>query len=396
MRLFGLLAAAFMGFSAQAQQAGGPPKRPPAVVTLAPAKLSALPFRIDALGSVQPVATVAVRSRVDAHVESIAIADGATVKVGDLLVKLDSRQIEAQLKQAQAQLARDKAQLEQNERDVARFSQLVASKSGTQVNYDNARTAVASTKAAIAGDEAVIENLKVQLSYYQLRAPISGRAGVFNQKVGNIVRALDNSATGVIVTINQMSPIYIAVSAPQRYLQDLRAAIAGEGALVEARPQGGQKWIAGKVSVIDNTIDPATGMIIVRAIFNNEDETLWPGQLCDLRVTLRQDQNLVVVPREAVQVGQRGSFVFVAEGGVAKSRNVELGREQDGLVVIQNGVKPGEQLVVGGASMLANDAAITVAPAAPATAESPKPDTAKPDTAKTDAAKPEAKSKGGA
>jgi membrane fusion protein, multidrug efflux system len=355
-----LVAFALLAAQAPSRAQEGPPKRPPVSVTTAKAELSSLPYRVDTIGSVQPIASVQLRTRVDAQIVSIDVPDGATVNKGDVLVRLDSRQIAAQLKQAQAQLARDQAQLEQNLRDVARYTELVDKKATPQINLDNAKTATLSTKAAIAGDEAAIENLKVQLSYYTLVAPISGKVGTFSLKAGNMARALDNSATGAFVTINQVSPIYVALSVPQRYLPDLRAAVAGPGAKALAKPQGLNRWIEGKVAVLDNAIDPATGMLVARAEFANKDEALWPGQLCDIRITLRSDDNLVTVPRAAVQIGQRGNYVFVVEGDKARLRLVKVGREQDGRTVIAEGLKPDETVVVDGANLLTDGS--TIAP----------------------------------
>lgn len=353
-----LVAMALHATPAAAQS--GPMARPAVSVTTAQAQSSDLPYRIDAIGSVQPIASVQLRSRVDAQIELVAVADGATVKAGDLLVKLNSRQVEAQLKQAQAQLARDEAQLEQNLRDVARYTELVAKKATPQLNLDNAQTATLATKAAIAGDKAAIENLKVQLSYYTLTAPITGKVGTFAMKAGNIVRAGDNTATGILVTINQIAPIYVTMSVPQRYLPDLRDAMAARGAEVRARPQGLKRWIDGKVAVLDNAIDPSTGMLVARAEFANADQALWPGQLCDLQVTLRTDRDLVTVPREAVQIGQKGSYVFVVDGEQVKLRTIVVGREQDGRMSIAEGVKPGETVAVGGANLLTDGAKIVV------------------------------------
>ena len=336
------------------------PVRPAITITTAQATQSALPYEINAIGSVQSIASIQIRSRVDAQVESIAVPDGATVRQGDVLVKLDSRQVIAQLKQAQAQLARDQAQLEQNSRDVQRYTELVEKKATPVLNLDNARTAALTTKAAIAGDEAAIENLKVQLTYYTLTAPVSGKVGTFSLRAGNMVRAADNTATGVIVTINQISPIYVALSVPQRYLPDLRAAMAKTGATVKAKPQGLDRWIDGKISVFDNAIDPGTGMLVARAEFANADESLWPGQLCDLKVLLRIDENLVTVPREAVQIGQKGNYVFVVNGETVALRTVKTAREQVGRTVIEDGVKPGETVVVEGANLLKDGARITV------------------------------------
>ncbi|MDE2362116.1 MAG: efflux RND transporter periplasmic adaptor subunit [Hyphomicrobiales bacterium] len=369
MRSFVLLSARVLpalviAATASLAQAEGPPTTPPArpaiSVTTAPVKLSSLPYQIDSIGSVQPVAAVQLRTRVDAQIEKIAVADGATVKQGDLLVKLDSRQISAQLKQAEAQLARDQAQLEQNLRDVARYAALVEKRATPQINLDNAKTATLTTKAAIAGDEAAIDNLKVQLTYYALTAPISGKVGTFSLKAGNMARAGDNTPTGVLVTLNQVAPIYVAFSVPQRYLPELRASMKTGGALVQARPQGLNRWIDGKVAVLDNTIDPSTGMLVARAEFANADEALWPGQLCDLRVQFRVDDNLVTVPREAVQIGQKGSYVFVVDGGVAKLRPVKTSRVQAGLAIIEAGTSPGETVVVEGANLLTDGAPIMV------------------------------------
>jgi len=355
--------AAILSSVAAAQEA--PVRRPPISVTVTQAAVSSLPYEIEAIGSVQSIASIQLRSRVDAQVDTIAVGDGATVKQGDVLVKLDSRQVTAQLRQAQAQLARDQAQLEQNMRDVARYTELVEKKSTPILNLDNAKTASLSTKAQIAGDEAAIENLKVQLSYYTLTAPVSGKVGTFALRPGNMVRANDNTPTGVIVTINQISPIYVALSVPQRYLPDLRLAMKGTGATAAAKPQGQSAWIEGKMAVLDNTIDPATGMLVARAEFANKDEALWPGQLCDVRVRLRVDDNLTTVPRESVQVGQKGNYVFVADGDKVSLRPIKAGREQGGRTVVLEGVKPGETIVVEGANLLRDGANIAVRPPTP-------------------------------
>jgi len=338
------------------------PRRPPISVTVAQAATSTLPYEIEAIGSVQAIASIQMRSRVDAQVEAIVVPDGATVRQGDVLVKLDSRQVSAQLKQAQAQLARDQAQLEQNMRDVGRYSELVEKKATPQLNLDNAKTATLATKALIAGDEAAIENLKVQLSYYTITSPVSGKVGTFSLRAGNMVRANDNTPTGVLVTINQISPIYVALAIPQRYLPDLRDAMKGAGAMVSAKPQGLPRWIEGKIAVLDNTIDPATGMLVARAEFANKDEALWPGQLCDVKVRLRVDADLTTVPRESVQVGQKGNYVFVADGDKVALRPIKAGREQGGRTVVLEGLKPGETVVVEGANLLRDGANIAIRP----------------------------------
>lgn len=336
----------------------GPPPRPPVTVIAGVAAKKPVAVRIDAIGAVQPMASVTLRSRVDTQIEKIFVADGALVKADEVLVKLDSRQIEAQLRQAEAALAKDRTALEQANRDVARFADLVAKQATATVNLQNAQTAVASAKASIQGDEAAIENLKVQLSYYSIKAPISGRIGTFTTKAGNMARA--GEAATALGTIMQVSPIYVAFSVPQRLLPELRTAIDRPDASVTATPQGSQKSTTGKVALIDNAIDAATGTITARAQFDNQGEVLWPGQLCNVRVTLRNEPDTITVPREAVQAGQSGNFVYVIEEGVAKLRPVTVGRIQDGESIITDGLKGGESIVIDGALALSNNAKVEV------------------------------------
>ena len=246
----------------------------------------------------------------------VEVADGAEVKAGDVMFVLDDRQAQAQLGMVQAQLAKDEAQLEQATRDVNRYTDLVSRSATPVLNLDNAKTAAASSQAAILGDHASIDNMNVALGWYTITAPISGRVGVVNIKAGNIVKAGDNSSAGVLATINQISPIYVALSVSQKLLPALREAMAN-GVKVAATPQGSTKLAQGKLALIDNTVDPATGTIVIRAQFDNSDELLWPGQLCNLTLTLREEPNTVVVPREAIQISQNGNYVFTVKDGAA-------------------------------------------------------------------------------
>ena len=338
---------------------GGPgANRPPVLVVLDEARRGEVPVIHDSVGTVQPMAVVALKTRVDAQVQEVAVPDGAVVKEGQLLARLDSRQIEAQIKQAEASLVRNRTVLEQANRDVARFEELVARNAGTKVSLENARTQVAAANASILGDQAQVENLKVQLSFYTIRAPISGRIGTVNVKPGNIMRAGDNNPTGTLATIVQTTPIYVVFSVPQRLLGDYRAALQSKDSYVEATPQGSKDSIRGRVAVIDNTIDPATGTVAVRAQFDNPDDKLWPGQLCSLRVVLRTEQDVVSVPRTATQTGQNGNYVYVIENGVARVRPVKISRTQDGRDIVSEGLKGGESIVVEGALALFNGARI--------------------------------------
>jgi multidrug efflux system membrane fusion protein len=359
--LHALLPAALVEGSSAASQAQAAAPKPAAAaapsagptipVVVGQVERKDFPWRVDAIGTVQPIASVALRAHLDATIKEVLVADGAPVKKDDVLFRLDSRQIEAQLKGAQAQLAKDEAQLEQNKRDVMRFTDLVARSATPIVNLDNARTSQATTEAAILGDHAAIENFNVQLGWHTITAPITGRIGVVNQKVGNLAKGGDISPAGVLATINQISPIYVAFSVSQTMLPALREAMA-EDAKVVATPQGSPKSSIGRLALIENSIDAGTGTILARAIFDNPDELLWPGQLCNLSITLKMEPDTVVAPREAVQVGQNGNYVFTIVDGRAHVQPVVAGRNQDGQIVVTKGLNGGETVVTDGALLL--------------------------------------------
>lgn len=334
--------------------------RPPVPVVVDVVQRGPMAVRIDAVGTVQPIASVAIKTRVDAAIDDIKVADGAAVKAGEVIVDLDARQIDAQIRQSEAALAKDQTALEQATRDAARFQVLVAKGADTQLNLDNSRTAMEAAKAQIANDQALIENQKVQRSWYTIASPINGRVGTFTAKPGNILRASDNTVTGTLATIVQTQPIYVAFSVPQTLLPQLHDAITANSSETAATPQGGSKPSLGKVSVLDNTVDPTTGTIIVRATFPNDDESLWPGQLCNVRVTLRTDPDTISIPREATQSGQTGTFVYVIENGIAHIRPVKIGRFQDGRDIVVDGLKGGETIVTDGALQLVEGSQVVI------------------------------------
>jgi RND family efflux transporter MFP subunit len=333
------------------------PPRPPVPVLVATAARQDVPWKIEEIGTAQAVATVSLRPHFDATVEKVLVADGAEVKAGDVLFTLDDRQAQAQLAMAQAQIAKDEAQFSQAERDVTRYTDLVARSATPILNLDNAKTASATSRAAVIGDAAAIRNMQVALGWYTITAPISGRVGIVNIKAGNIVKAGDNSSAGVLATINQISPIYVALSVSQKFLPALREAMAS-GVKVSATPQGSTRAAQGKLALIDNTVDPATGTIVIRAEFANSDELLWPGQLCNLTLTLREEPNTVVVPREAIQISQDGNYVFAVKDGAAHVVPVVVGRTEGLDTVIEKGLNGGEKVVVDGALLLYEGAKI--------------------------------------
>jgi membrane fusion protein, multidrug efflux system len=330
---------------AQAQNA---PRSVPVEVAIAEKKQ--LPVRVEALGTVTPIASVAIKSRLETEIVGVHFTDGARVKQGELLFTLDSRTIEAQIRQAEAVVARDKAQLEGAERDMRRYTELVAKGATAITNLDNAKTQSAMFTAAMRVNEALLDNLRVQHSYATIRAPISGRVGTATVKVGNFVRPADATP---LVTINQMAPVYVSFAVPQRVLPELRQALAEKSGTVEAIVPGAARNAAGQVSMIENNVDAATGMVMVRATMPNTEELLWPGTLVTAQMTLRMEE-AVSVPSRAVQVSQAGSYVFVVENGTAQVRPVKVARTLGIDSVIEEGLAGGETVVTNGQLLLSN------------------------------------------
>ena len=319
-------------------------------VEVATAERKAVPVRIESLGNVTPIASVAIKARVDTTIMAVHFRDGAEVKKDDLLFTLDGRAIEAQIAQTEGMVARDRAQLAGAERDVARYTDLVAKSATPVINLDNAKTQADVFRAAIKSDQGLLDNLKVQLSYCTITAAIDGRISAAAVKVGNFVRQADTAA---MATINQMAPVYVSFTVPQKVLPEIRQALAAETATIEAVVPGEQKHANGQVTMIENTVDPTTGMATIRATMPNEHEVLWPGTLVTTELTLRIEQ-AVVVPSNAVQVSQTGSFVFVISDNVAKVQPVTVNRTVGDLSVIGSGLKGGETVVTDGQLLLSN------------------------------------------
>jgi RND family efflux transporter MFP subunit len=319
-------------------------------VEVATAAKKTVPVRIEVLGSVTPIASVAVKVRVDSEITGVHFRDGALVNKGDLLFTLDGRAIEAQMKQIEGQLTGAKANLEQAERDIARYTELLAKSATTQVTLQNARTQGNIWRASVDSNTAQLENLSVQLSYCTIRAPISGRASMAAVKVGNFVRQADLIP---LATIIQTAPIYVTFALPQGYLPDLRQALANESATIEAVIPGDPRQATGQVTMIENSVDAPTGTVPVRATMPNQDELLWPGTLVSVRLTFREEE-AVIVPSTAVQVSQTGTYIFVVTDNVANVQPVTVARTLGDASVIASGLNGGEMVVTNGQLRLSN------------------------------------------
>lgn len=327
-------------------------------IDTAQAVRKSVPVRLDAIGTVTPIASVGIKARVDTTITAVHFQDGARVKAGDLLFSLDCRQVEADMKRVQAVIDGAQATLEQAQRDVERYTDLVARAATPVVTLNNAQTTVNVSRATADSNRAQLENLRVQLDFCSIRAPISGRISMANVKVGNFVRQAD---TQPMATIIQMAPVYVSFTVPQKNLPDIRKAVAAETATITAIIPGEDKRAQGVVTVIENTVDPATGMATLRATMPNTDELLWPGTLVTAEMTLRNEE-AVVVPSTAVQVSQTGNFVFVVVDGAAKVQSVKVERQVGQETVIASGLNGGETVVTDGQLLLSNGTRVAPRP----------------------------------
>ena len=346
-----------------AAKTAGKPKAPPVLVMTKPAELRTLDLTFEGLGTVQAIASLVIKPRADSQIVEVAVAEGAAVKAGDLLFKLDDTALKAQLAQADAQIAKDRAQLDQNKRDLARNQDLLKQKFVAPQVVEMAQTTLNQTTAQIAVDEALRNGIVTSLSYMRIRASVSGRIGSIAAKAGATVKAGDTLAT-----VNQIDPIYIAFAVPQNRLGDLRAAMAAGKAKVRLRDDPAAP--AGSIAFIENAVDTTTGTVSIKASMPNRDEKLWPGAFANVVVVTGTEDNVLVVPSDAVQVGQKGSYVFVAIVGHASLKLVKVERVAGDLTVIASGLSAGDQVVVQGQMALTDGAEL--APAKPAEAQDSK------------------------
>ncbi|MDI1288162.1 MAG: efflux RND transporter periplasmic adaptor subunit [Reyranella sp.] len=331
---------------------GGPV---PVVITTVTPK--SLPVVIEAVGTVQAIASIQIKPRLDSQIMKVNVEEGALVKEGDLLFELDNRTLKAQLGMIEAQIRKDQAQIVQAKRDTERADGLLTKGAGTVVNRDTSFTNLKSLEAQLEADEASKQNVLTQLSYTEIRAPVSGRIGSINFKVGAIVRQSDNTATAILGTINQIDPIFVSFAIPQVLLPELRAAMAKGAVKVNAFVDDNLKQ-TGAMAFIENTVDPNTGTVTAKARIANANEGLWPGQFVRAEVILGVEADALSLPSAAVQLGPQGPYVFVIKDNVAELRQIEVKRTQQGDSIIGKGVHSGEVVVVDGQLRLVNGAAV--------------------------------------
>jgi multidrug efflux system membrane fusion protein len=330
--------------------AGGARHSAPVSVISAVATKEDVPVTEQSVGWAEPIASVAVKTRMDGMIVDQAVNDGQMVKKGDLLFKLDDAALQATIAKDQATITKDQANLDQANSDLKRDLSLSGSKSAviTEQQLEVQQALVKSLTASITIDQAQLQADQVQLGYATITAPIAGRVGVVNATLGNFVRAADSTP---LLTITQMAPLQVSYNVPQRELAAYRAALAGKDPVsVEAfEANSGNKLAEGRLTFIDSSIDTTSGTAIVKAEFPNEDGALWPGAYVNLTTQLGTLKDATVVPVIAVQQSEQGTFVFaVKDGGKATKVPVKVASTKGDKAVISDGVKPGDHVVIEG------------------------------------------------
>jgi multidrug efflux system membrane fusion protein len=328
-----------------AQKSAASTRKPAVPVTIAPVVKADFPVYLLGLGNVQGFNTVVVRTRVDGQIDKVAFKEGQLVNQGDLLVEIDPRPYQATLDQAKAKKAQDEANIANANLDLQRYTKL--GEFATKQQTDTQRSTVAQLTAQIAADDAAIFNAQTQLDYTAVKSPISGVAGLRQVDIGNIVNAA--TQTG-IVTIAQIEPIAVIFTAPEEQLPYINEAQSIQPLKVIAITTDGKKPLAeGTLSVVNNQVDTTSGTIRLKAVFDNKNHALWPGQSVSTRLLVKTLKDATVVPDDAVQHGNDGLYAYaVNQDNKAELRKIKVSQSIDGRSVVDDGLSPGQQVITAG------------------------------------------------
>jgi multidrug efflux system membrane fusion protein len=314
---------------------------------------------IRAIGRVEAFSTVDVKAQISGQVMQVHFRQGQDVKQGDLLFTIDPRPFQAALQQAQANLAKDRAQYREAAADERRYSTLLRQGVGSRQQYDQVEATAGALSASMAADEAAVQTARLNLEYTEIRAPIDGRTGDLLVHAGNLVKP---DADTAMVVINQVHPVYVAFAIPEQKLPDVREFMAEHKLAVQVSlPEQQGPIESGELSFVDNSVDAKTGTINLKGQFANTDARLWPGEFVNTTLVLREHPGAILVPSQAVQTGQQGSFVFVVQPDMkAAIRPVVIGESIDNQTVVTSGLKPGETVVTDGQLRLIPGATVTI------------------------------------
>jgi len=314
---------------------------------------------IHAIGRVEAFSTVDVKAQINGQIMQVHFRQGQDVKRGDLLFTIDPRPFEAALQQAQANLAKDRAQYRQAAAEEQRYSFLLKQGVGSREQYDQVEATAASLSASLQADEAAVQTAKLNLEYTTIRAPIDGRTGDLLVHAGNLVKP---DADTAMVVINQVHPVYVDFAIPEQKLPAVRQFMAEHKLAVQVSlPEQQGPSESGELSFMDNTVDAKTGTINLKGQFANADGRLWPGEFVNTTLILHEHPGAILVPSQAVQTGQQGSFVFVVQPAMkVEIRPIVVGESVDNQTVVTSGLKPGETVVTDGQLRLMPGAKVTI------------------------------------
>jgi multidrug efflux system membrane fusion protein len=314
---------------------------------------------IHAIGRVEAFSTVDVKAQISGQVMQVNFRQGQDVKQGDLLFTIDPRPFEAALRQAQANLAKDRAQYRQAAADKERYATLLKQNVGSRQQYDQVEATAASFAASMQADEAAVQTARLNLEYCAIRAPITGRTGDLLVHAGNLVKP---DADTAMVVINQVHPVYVDFAIPEQQLPAVREFMAEHKLPVQVSlPEQQGPLESGELSFVDNAVDAKTGTINLKGEFSNADSRLWPGEFVNTTLLLHDHPGAILVPSQAVQTGQQGSFVFVVQPEMKVDlRPVVIGESIDNQTVVTSGLKPGETVVIDGQLRLIPGAKVTI------------------------------------
>jgi multidrug efflux system membrane fusion protein len=317
-------------------------------VTIAEAVSKAMPIELRAVGTVEAFATVTVKAQVEGQLTAVHVQEGQCIKAGDLIFTIDPRPFEVQIKLLQANLARANVQLENARTLLGRNASVVGKGYVSQGQYDQAAADAAALEATVRADEAAVENAQIQLTYCSIRSPITGCVGEIYVDRGNVVKA--NDADHPLVVIRQISPIYVGFSVPERYLPEVKKYLAAGKLIVMAASAGHEdEPVKGELTFVDNSVNTATGTILLKATFGNKDQVLWPGQFVNVTVQLASQPYAVAVPSRAVQTGQDGQYVFVLKpDNTVEYRTVTVDRIVGLEAIIAKGIQSKDRVVTDG------------------------------------------------
>jgi multidrug efflux system membrane fusion protein len=315
-------------------------------VVISKVERSSFPVELRAIGTGQAFKTVSVESQVAGIVKEVHYRQGQLIHQGDLLITLDKSPFAAALAQAEAALARDKAQAQLSQAELQRYSELDKEGIISKEQYEQSLATSKAMQATVQADEAAIQTAKIQLSYCSIYAPIGGVAGAQLVYPGATVKAND---VPVLVVINQVSPIYVDFAVPQQYLGSIKRFMARSPLGVQATPPDDSVAEKGVLTFVNNTVDASTGTIHLLASFPNTDQRLWPGQFSNVLLRLNEEQNVMVIPSQAVQTGQQGDYVFVTKPDMTVDvRQVKVGQSVNNQTQVLKGLSDGETVVIDG------------------------------------------------